>query len=372
MKCDVLIIGGGVIGLSVARELHRRGAGTITIVERGVCGTESSWAAAGMLGPQAETDDFGTFFDLCRQSRDMYAGFAGGLEEETGVGVDLDQTGTLSLAFTDADQERLVERFQLHSDAGFEVEMLSAGEVLRLEPDVAASARMGLNFKGDWQVDNRKVLQALRRYADNNRIEIRENVRVNRLLMNRGVVIGAETDHGRLLTDQTVLATGAWTSLIKMGQADFSFVVEPVRGQAIAFRPTGLRLHHVVYSPRGYVVPRADGRVLAGSTTENVGFDKGLTQDAADALSGMAIEILPGLSGLDVTEHWAGLRPRAPDGLPVLGKIAGLSNLIVATAHYRNGILLAPLTAKVVADTILKTPGEHAVNDFSPDRFVRP
>ncbi len=369
MTSEVLIIGGGVIGLSIARELHKQGTKRITIVEKGVCGEESSWAAAGMLGPQAEADASGPFFDLTLAGRDLYPDFAAELEAETGIDIGLDRSGTLYLAFSDEDVRVLRKRYEWQTRAGLAVELLTADDARRAEPFASPSVCEALFFPADWQVDNRKLLAALRRYAELNNIQIVENTTVERLIVQEGRVTGIDTGKGRIASGQTVLATGAWTSLIKVGVADMPFKVEPVRGQIIAFHTAKQLFQHVVYTRRGYIVPRSDGRILAGSTTEFVAFEKASTETAQTELREIASEISPSIAGLTIADHWSGLRPFASDGFPVLGSIAGINGLTVATAHYRNGILLAPLTAKIVAARLIDGVDDAAFTAFGPDRF---
>ena len=362
---QVLVVGGGVIGLSIARELRRSGAGRIILLEKGVCGEEASWAAAGMLGPQAEANERSLFFDICSASRDLYPQFAADLLAETGIDIELDKAGTLYLAFNDADVREIRERYEWQRAAGMNVTILSADEVRRAEPFISPDVREALFFPNDWQVDNRKLLAALKRYAELSDIEILVNTEVERLTVEGATVIGAETNNEVFRADTTVLATGAWTSLIKLGRAEMPFHVEPIRGQVITFQTAKRLFQRVIYSPRGYIVPRADGRVLAGSTTEKVGFDKTLTDSAAGSLREMASEIAPSTAGLAMADHWSGLRPFAMDSMPVIGQLCGLGSLTIATAHYRNGILLAPWTAKVVAGD----QGSEYLKVFGPDRF---
>ena len=366
---DILIIGGGVIGLAIARELHKKGVRRITLLEKGAVGQESSWAAAGMLGPQAEADEGGVFFDMTVESRDLYPAFAAELLEETGVDIELDRAGTLYLAFTDEDISDLHERFRWQRKAGLAIEHLSAADARKAEPFVSPDVRGALFFPDDWQVENRKLLAALKRYAEINGIEIYEHTHVERLIVEDGKIRGAETGTGIFLADQTVLATGAWTSLIKLGIVDLPVKVEPVRGQIVAFQTAKRLFQRVIYSRRGYLVPRADGRILAGSTSEKVGFDKSITESAAARLSEIALEIAPSISRLPVADQWAGLRPYAADGLPILGGIAGIDALFIATAHYRNGILLAPLTARIAADRLVGGTDSKYLTEFGADRF---
>jgi len=369
MNPDLLIIGGGVIGLSIARELHKKGARNIVIVDKGICGHEASWAAAGMLTPQSEADETGPFFDLCVESRDLFPQFAAELLDETGIDIELDRTGTLSLAFNDLESRELLDRYRRQMNAGLVVESLSQEEVLRREPCLAANVAMGLFFENDWQVENRKLVNALRRYAELNGITLVENTDVKRLIFDRHRVIEAQTTDGRIGAGQTVLATGAWTSLIKLGGGAFPFSIEPVRGQIIAFEAGKRLLRHVVHSPRGYIVPRRDGRLLVGSTSEHQGFEDSVTRDARRILTAAACEIAPWFKGLEVVDQWSGLRPFAPDGLPVLGRLDSVDNLFVATAHYRNGILLAPVTAGIIAHSLLDGVESEYCVAFGPDRF---
>lgn len=369
MRSEFLIIGGGVIGLSIARELHKRGMRRITLVEKGVCGEESSWAAGGMLGPQAEANEGGAFFDICSASRDLYPALAEELLDETGIDIELDRSGTLYLAFTDEDVAELHERFRWQRKAGLAVEHLSAEAARSLEPFISPDVRGALYFPNDWQVENRKLLSALRRYAEINGIDIRENTQIERLIVDDDKVIGAETSTDRITADTTVLATGAWTSLIKLGIADMPVNIEPVRGQMITFQTAKRLFERVIYSRRGYIVPRTDGRILAGSTSENVGFDRSLTESAASGLREMASEIAPSTAGLPISDQWSGLRPFALDGMPILGSLSGVDGLSFATAHYRNGILLAPWTAKMIADRLVKDVQSQYFEIFGPDRF---
>ncbi len=369
MNPEVLIIGGGVIGLSIARELHMRGVRKITLLEKGRCGEESSWAAAGMLGPQAEADVKDAFFEVCCESRDMYPALAAALLEETGVDIELDRTGTLSLAFTGEDTYELDKRYRWQYEAGLEVELLSAKDILKTEPQVSPAVKSGLYFKNDWQVENRKLLTALGRYAELNGIEIVENTRAERLLVESGRVMGAETDRGAFTADQTALATGAWSALIQIGDAPPPFQIVPVRGQMICLQPAMPLFKHVIYSRRGYIVPRRDGRVLAGSTSEKTGFEKSVTPEAFAFLQTMAGEISPFLGGLAVTDHWSGLRPCAEDGMPILGILDGIDDLFIATAHYRNGILLAPITAKLISKRMVDGSKSEYLEHFSVERL---
>lgn len=365
---EVLIIGGGVIGLTIARALHKRGFGKITILERGKIGREASFAAAGMLAVQSETNKPDAFFEFCRESNKLYPSFAGELFEETGVDIELDREGTLYLAFNERDENELRKRFEWQKKAGLDVEKLSATETHKFEPFVSPDILGSLFFPDDWQVENRKLIHALEKYAEFGGIEIRENCEAKNLLIENGKLAGAETSGEKFFAGTTVLATGAWTSLIKAGSFPMP-EVKPVRGQIIEFQTAKRLFQKVIYSPRGYLVPRQDGRILIGATVEDAGFDKAASETATAILRENALEIAPSLANLKIHDQWVGLRPFVADGLPVVGGIAEIENLFIATAHYRNGILLAPVTAKILADKIANGNNSKFFEEFNPRRF---
>lgn len=365
---EVLIIGGGVIGLAIARELHKKGISQITVLERGNIGKEASYAAAGMLAPHAETDKFDDFFFLCDESNKLYPQFAAELLDETGIDIELDKNGTLYLAFSEAGVAELRHRFEWQRGAGLQVEHLSAQETRQAEPFVSPDVLESLFFPNDWQVENRKLLHALEKYAEFNKICIYENKEVKQLLIENRKIVGAETDTEKFFAEKVILATGAWTSFLRAENLVMP-PVKPIRGQMIAFQTAKRLFQRVIYSSRGYLVPRLDGRVLAGATVEDAGFDKSVTTEGIDFLRENAFEIAPSLVNLEITEKWAGFRPFAADGLPILGSFPGMENLILATAHYRNGILLAPLTAKILAEKTVENKDSNYLKIFSPNRF---
>lgn len=367
---DVVIVGGGVIGLAIGRALARQQVGSVTIIERANPGCEASFAAAGMLAPQAEADAPDDFFHLCCRSRDSYSDFAEELLAETGIDIELEQTGTLYCAFTGHDQDEIDRRFDWQTRAGLPVEKVTAEEARRIEPAIGESLRGALKFPLDTQVENRRLLDALVRANERFGVRLVTNTVVESLRVKRGQVTGVETSAGFLSSRKVVFAGGAWTSLIKTGELTPQINIEPVRGQMICFEPPAAFARHVIYSPRGYIVPRRDGRLLAGSTTESVGFDKHVTDEGIRSIRSRAHEISPRIAFLPVTDAWAGLRPRAPDCLPVLGEAAETKGLFYATGHYRNGILLAPLTGELIAGLIADNVVSLELSAFAPDRFA--
>lgn len=370
MNEKVLIIGGGVIGLTLARELHKKGFKKITILERGELGRESSYAAAGMLAPQAETDEISPFFDLCSESNKLYPNFAEELLDETDIDIELDRSGTLYLAFSEKDVSEIRRRFEWQSKAGLQVEHLTAQDARRAEPFISPDVLEGLFFPNDWQIENRRLLHALEKCAEINGIEIRENTEIKTLLIENGKIVGVETADEKFWAEKVIIATGAWTSLIKTGESFPPLPpVKPIRGQMLKFHTAKRLFQRVIYSPRGYIVPRKLGNILAGATVEDVGFDKTVTENGINTVWQNALEIVPSLASLPFDDKWAGLRPFSADGFPILGGFPGIEDLFVATAHYRNGILLAPITAKILAEKIAENRQSKYLDIFGVERF---
>ena len=367
---EVAIIGGGVIGLAIARALALRGVRDVLLIERGSLGAESSSAAAGMLAPQAEANRAHEFFQLTCQSRDMYPAFAAALLAETGIDIELETTGTLYLAFTEHDEDELQKRYAWQHEAGLPIENLNAAAVRQLEPSINEDVRAALKFPFDTQVENRRLLSALASANERLGVRMETGTAVKSLKVERDRVTGIETSRGFIATGAVVIAAGAWSSLL--GAADKALPdlrIKPVRGQMLCFEPQPQIARHVIYSPRGYLVPRRDGRLLAGSTTEHAGFEKQVTAAGVHSILKAALEISPRIAALPLTDSWAGLRPRAGDTLPVLGPCAEIAGVYYATGHYRNGILLAPITGELIAGAVVDRVFPATLEIFSPDRF---
>ncbi len=363
---DVVIVGGGVIGLTIARALVQRGVRDVCLVERTTWGSEASFAAGGILAPQAEADSRDSFFELACRSRDLYPHFASALREETGIEVELDSTGTLYVAFTQADLDEIQKRYEWQSQAGLVVERLTAKEARQLEPCISDSLRGALRFPRDVQVENRRLITALVNSVAKERLRIFADTNVESISVERGRLRGLETSRGHVSCRIAILAAGTWSSTIEHSHTP---KIEPIRGQMISFDAKPQLTRHVIYSPRGYLVPRHDGRLLAGSTSEHAGFTKQVTAGGLNQIIANAEEISPKILTLPIVDTWSGLRPRAPDGLPVLGPCGEIDGLFYATGHYRNGILLAPVTGELIAEAVVTGHVSPLLAAFSPDRF---
>ncbi|HEX8284920.1 MAG TPA: glycine oxidase ThiO [Pyrinomonadaceae bacterium] len=380
-RADVAVVGGGVAGLAAARELARRGLG-VAVLEDGRAGSASR-AAAGMLAPQAEADRADELFELLCASRDMYPDFAASVGEESGISVELERTGTLFLALNEEDEEEVERRFAWQSRAGLEVERLTAAGARALEPNVSPQVRVALRFPRDWQVESRRLAAALDAAAEGLGVRVIRAVEAQGVRVAAGRATGVVTSEGELDAGAVVFAAGAWHSRLRKFSDDGSAhlnddpEVEPVRGQMLCFRqpdPAAPLFRHTVYGARGYLVPRRDGRLLAGATTEQAGFDCRVTEEGARSIAAGAAELAPAVAALEVADSWAGLRPRAADGLPVLGESGDVRGLFYAAGFYRNGILLAPAAGEIVADLVTGRAtrlAPRSLETFSPARFRR-
>lgn len=363
---DVVVLGGGIVGLSAARALAAAGA-RVVVVERGGIGEEASGAAAGMLIAQADTPEGSPLLETALRARARHAGLALELEQETGIAVDRSERGVLEAAFGDAEDAALRARAAWQRGRGLRVETLGAADLRQAEPSLNPAATSGLYFEDDRSVDNVRLVRALAASATARGATLLCGRTVTGLVVEGGRVTGARAEGEVLRAAVVVNAAGAWAGRIPGDPAPPP--VEPVRGHIVAFDAARARIRHVVCSHRGYVVPRANGRLLAGSTVERAGFDKTVTAEALRAVQEIAFEIAPTLLGATIADSWAGLRPGTPDGLPIVGR-GGVEGLVHAAGLFRNGILLGPLIGEAVAQLVLGRDPGIDLTPFSPSRFT--
>jgi glycine oxidase len=369
---DVAIVGAGVVGLGIAWRLAQRGA-RVTVFDRGAAGAGASHAAAGMLAACAEAEPGEeALVALGRLAQAAWPAFAAELEQATGVDVELRREGTLVVALTADDQARLRHQLAFQQSLGLPLEWISGLEARRREPHFAALA--GAVFSPeDHQVDNRKVVAALRAAAMAAGVAITEHTAVERVLVSQGRAAGVHLADGSDVDAATVvIAAGAWSRAIGGIPAALLPPVRPVKGQTLALRMdlNAPLLSHVVWGPNVYLVPRRDGRLILGATVEEKGFDTTLTAGGVLSLLEAAWRIVPAIEELPIDEMWVGHRPGSRDDAPILGP-GPLDGLVYATGHHRNGILLAPVTAEHIARLVLDGVVEEAIRPFGMERFAR-
>jgi glycine oxidase len=365
VRADVLILGAGGIGCAIAWRLRQRGL-SVTLVDRGPPGGEASSAAAGILAPQAEAKGPGPLLELAMASRALYPALRDELRALTGVDVAYRTDGTLVLALDEEEDEALRARQAWQRAAGLEVERLTAADLREREPALGPAVS-ALRFAGDHQVDNRLLVAALQQAAAQAGVQFR-CAQARRILSDGTRATGADLDGERVEAGQVILACGSWSSLLE-GCGLAPGAVHPVRGQMIELETRPPPLRHVVFGDHGYLVPRADGRVLCGSTEEHVGWQKEVTAAGLARLGARAARLCPTLSDARVARSWAGFRPGTPDGLPLLGPTP-LAGLHLATGHHRNGILLLPITAGALAAVVTGAAPPVELRAFSPSRLA--
>jgi glycine oxidase len=366
----VAIVGGGVIGLSIGWRLAAAGL-RVSVFERDMAGHGATWAAAGMLAAGSEVEPGETaLFGLLRQSQDMWPDFAAELAEASGIDVQLRTEGTLTVALTADELGRLRQTHALQQRLGVDAEWLTRDATLAREPALNPRLTGAVLVPGDHQVDNRILAQALKTAFEQAGGILHEqagDVGVRMVGGRAGGVAAGGVDHP---ADMVIVAAGAWTPDVPGLPAEAIPPVRPVKGQmlALAMDPAAPILSHVLWTQKAYLVPRRDGRLLIGATTEERGFDTSLTAGGMLSLLESAWRALPGVEELPIVENWVGFRPGSRDDAPILGKTE-IPGLILATGHHRNGILLTPVTARTIADLVLTGETDRAIAAFGLDRF---
>lgn len=360
----VLVVGGGIIGCAAAYELAKAGC-RVAVFERATPGAEASSAAAGLLAPiddSAETN----FARLALASWRLYPDIVRELQERTGIDVEYVTRGTIYP--TSAAQKR--------RDVGawadieeFGVKVLEDDDVHRLEPALSPKIRQAIFVKGDHWLNNQKLVLAYAQAAAAAGVELKTGCNVSRLVVEEARARGLVTEGERVEGDAILLAAGAWSGELMAGLG-LPLRIEPRRGQMIALAHVPPVLTHCVHG-EVYIAPRPSGELLIGATVERAGFQRAVTAEGIAGLLRAAIELVPSLRDLPIARTWCGFRPWAPDSLPVLGPWPGVEGLFVATGHFRNGILLAPITARLMTEWITGREPSLAMKDFLPDRFNR-
>lgn len=363
---DVVIIGGGIIGLSVAFELAGRGA-SVRVYDTGEPAKAASWAAAGMLAPRTEhlTDD--ELRSLCESSLSRYPEFAAAVQDASGIDPHLRLDGILHTASSDEELANFARWSDDLSNDGYAADLLSREEALRMEPALGKHLTGALLVHGEGQIDNRRLGRALVRACEARGVRVHTGIESVSLECDSRRALGIRTNVGFVPAGAVVNAAGAWAAHIGGVPSNCIPPVRPVKGEMLAIEiPAGF-MCHTTWIPRGYLVPRTGGRLLVGATASESGFEARVTAGGIGQLLAAAIAAVPALRDFSISETWAGLRPATPDERPFLGTTP-LQGYFLACGHYRNGILLAPATARLLADAL---EGVGTVSDaFALERYA--
>lgn len=353
----VLIAGGGVIGLTIARELAAVGF-RVTLLDRQTCGREASWAGAGILPPACPGPRDDPLVRLTAAAQSLWPALSEELRDSVGIDNGFRRCGGLmlptqavdlpELTFRPAEPTPWEEELAAWQAAGTPVKRLDGRQLRELEPQLSRRLTDGLFLPDLCQVRNPWHLRALAADCRRRGVQIVEGTAVERLWREGERVRGVETAFGRWEADRVVIACGAWSQRLLPPELGPPPVIEPIRGQIVLLRSPTPVLSRVVECGHRYLVPREDGRVLVGSTEERVGFDKQTTPEGVAGLRAFAGQLVPALRGAEQEQAWAGLRPQARRGRPIIGPVPGTEGLSVAAGHFRSGLLLSPITARLM------------------------
>lgn len=371
-QTDVVVIGAGIMGCSIAWRLAREGR-RVVLLDRGEPGGEASSAAAGLLQPEAGREAGPQLLALWRRSLASYPTFVAEVRDATQATFDFRICGRLVVALSEAEETALRERARAQAEAGIACEWLDAARIRELEPNVSPSARAALYFAEHGLVDNARLTRALATAVARSGGNVRPYEPVVRIAVAGGRVVGVETPSERYAADVVVNAAGAWSAGLAPASApapDQPPLVRPARGEIIALETPVRPVERIVSISSGSVSARSDGRVVVGATVADVGFDKQLTAGGVAAMLACAVDAVPALRQARFLDAWTGLRPKTTDQQPVIGPDP-IPGLFWATGHYKMGILSAPGTAEAVADLIEGRRPSVAVDQLGPERFAR-
>jgi len=362
---DVAIAGGGVIGGAIALELARAGL-RVGVFDRQQPGQEASWASAGILSPAPESPGMIAMVPLGMASLSLYPDFVAQVEGISGQSTGFRPKGTLEALFSKDTREELSTIIALHHGLGLQAEPLRAEDARELEPALSEEVEAAVLRPNEASIDNRALTNAVLEVAKRSGAQVFADSGVKAIWREGNRCAGLQLQTERVAAKWTIVAAGCFSETIE-GVAKYA-PVTPAKGQIVALRADDVEIQRVLWSDKIYLVPRNDGRILAGATVEHVGFDKRTTAGGIQKILSSAIELAPGLANARIEETWAGLRPDSPDHLPILGP-TDVDGLLMATGHFRSGILLTPITARLIREWITEQRVSEDWSRFSPLRF---
>lgn len=346
---DCIIVGGGVIGLMTARQLHLQGV-DVLLLEKGSLGGESSWAGGGIISPLYPWRYAESVNILAERSKTIYPEIVSSLHEESGQDSELLTSGLFTVTDNSPQITDWVDRWNINASYTEDI-----NEIQEIEPVVGDAVSRGLWMPDVMQVRNPRFVKALKASFEKLSIPYQENTEVEEIVISDNKVSGVKTAGKLIASDRVIIASGAWSAQFT---STANVDVLPVKGQMIMYRGEPGLVKRMVLSEGHYVIPRKDGHILAGSTLERIGFDKTISESAMDELHQSAIDLVPLLNELTIERQWAGLRPGTEKGIPYVCRHNEVEGLYIHAGHFRNGIVLGAASAELMADIVLEKPVE--------------
>lgn len=366
-RYDAIVIGGGVNGCAVAYNLAKRGK-RVVLLEKDRIGSKSSGAAAGMIAAQTELDEDGPLFSLARKSRSMFKNLAIELREVSGVDIELVDKGMYKVALTEEQEEELKGIIQIQTRLGEKAEWLTASELRLKEPALSTEVRGAMYVPKDGHVSAPQLTLAFASSAATLGAEVKEFIDVYSIEYENGQVKGVRTNEGLFSSENIIVCTGAWSKKL-VEHTEIEIDAYPVKGECFSVKTHKPLVTGSIFSHGCYIVPKKGGRVIVGATVKPHTFDQKVTIDGVSTLMEKAIKLVPEIANAEWEKAWAGIRPQTGDGLPYIGEHPTIQGLFIATGHFRNGILLAPVTGELLADYVERKPiDEKIISAFRIDR----
>ena len=360
MDLDFLIVGGGIVGLGSALEFARRGA-KVAVLERGVCGGESSWAGGGILSPLLPWDYPAAVTDLTQLSCQLFPEWISLIAEVSGIDPEYRRSGLLVLP--EFDMGRAMDWCRGHH---VHIEPVLGRDVL---PELVCDCQ-ALWLPDVAQVRNPRLMKALRLALERMGVRIVEHAKVSGMTVAAGKIVRVDTTAGHFEAERYVVAAGAWSKKL-LGEWGVQIDIKPIRGQMLLFRAQPGTLRHIILQNGVYLIPRDDGLILVGSTLEDVGFDKTTTAEARNKLHAQALNLLPILGGAELVRQWSGLRPGSPGNIPTIARHPEVENLYLNSGHYRYGVTMSPASAHVLVNLVFQHDQPFDVSPYAWPQSVR-
>lgn len=365
---DAIIVGGGVIGGSIAFQLAKRGK-KVLLLEKDRIASKASSAAAGMLGAQAELDADNPLFSLASRSRGMFPALSEELKDLSGIDIELVNKGMFKVALTNDQVAESMDMIKVQQDAGLEAEWLSTAEIRKMEPLLSDEIKGAMFIPKDGQVSATRLSLAFAKSAASLGVDIKEFVHVSDLCTENGCVKGVVTNIGEFSSENVIVASGAWSAFL-LEKSGINLDTYPVKGECFSVLTDRPLLEKTIFSHGCYLVPKVGGRIIVGATVKANTFDHKVSLEGISTLIEKATQLLPAIKGTEWEKTWAGIRPQTGDGLPYFGEHPACKGLFIATGHFRNGILLSPITGVLIADMVeRKTNPEWSA--FRLDRSIQ-